>query len=162
MTDVAEVENAIAEGFPFTFWVGGKPRPKGSLQAVCSRNKAHTVLIKEDIEGSKAWRQAIARHARKQLPQGWVPAETPVVVTISCFFERELGVNGKVMPTHATEYPVGARFFGDSDKLARNVNDALKDAKVIADDRYVVRCLVNKEFAGEGCPAGAQITVEMR
>lgn len=159
MTDTLEETN-LTECFPFTFWVGGKPRPKGSLNGVCSRNKAHTVIMREQVD-NKPWRRAVAKAAKAQLPPGWVPYVGPTSVTISVFFERETGVGGKVKPSHSTVYPVAPEF-GDEDKHSRLVKDALQDAGLIDDDRYVVRCLVTKFFAGEGCPPGAQITVEPR
>lgn len=155
MTDTLETENAI-ECFPFTFWVGGKPRPKGSMK--CNRDRNHT--LREQVD-NKAWRRAVVKAARAQLPPGWVPYAGPMIVTISAFFERERGVGGQVMPSHGTVCPVASQF-GDVDKLSRLVNDALQDAGLIDNDRFVVRCLVNKEFAGDGAPPGAQISVEVR
>lgn len=150
---------SISEDWPITFWVSGKARPKGSLQAHCLRDRKHTIVQREGVEGSKEWRQAVARAARAQLPDGWVSYAGPVAVRISCFFEREIGVGGEVMPSSAGTHPTAQRGFGDTDKLARNVNDALTDAGVISDDRYVVRIGIDKEFVAPGAPPGAQITV---
>lgn len=159
MTDTLEETN-LTECFPFTFWVGGKPRPKGSLSGRCLRDRNHTVVMREQVD-NKAWRRAVAQAAKAQLPPCWVPYADAMIVTVSVFFERERGVSGEIMPSYGTAYPV-APVFGDEDKHSRMVKDALKDAGMIKDDRFVVRCLVNQEFAGPDCPAGAQITVEMR
>ena len=43
-------------------------------------------------------------------------------------------------PSHETSFPT-ALDLGDTDKLQRNVGDALQDAKLIADDSLIVKWL---------------------
>lgn len=137
-----------------TFWVPGKARPKGSMK--CNRDRQHT--MREQVD-NKAWRRAVGVAARAAW--GGAPAiDYPVEMWASIFYIREIGVAGKVKPSHSTPFPVAPEF-GDSDKLARLINDALQDARVLVDDNLVIRCVVGKYFATEDGPGGAQISLLM-
>ena len=128
------------------FWVPGKARPKGSLAGRCLRNRAHTVVMREQVD-NKRWRAAIAREARAEWKDA-APVEEPVGVLIAVFFERERTAAGALLPSHSTEYPCAPEF-GDEDKHSRMVKDALQDAGALKDDRYVVECHVSKLFVTE-------------
>jgi len=103
----------------------------------------------EQVKGSKPWRDAVARaaaaHARVQ---GWATVTGPVEVRVEFVFVRPKSAPGRVFPI--------TRSSGDIDKLCRNVNDALVDAGVIADDSQIVSLVATKLHAAE---ASARITV---
>lgn len=124
-----------------SFTVHGTPKPKGSL-----RHIGHGRMV-EQVNGSKEWRETVAWAAR-QAHSG--PAlDGPLIVTAIVYLPRP--------KTNRDAYPT-KRWSGDSDKHARNINDALVDAGVIVDDSLIIDSITRKRFA-DHCPPGAHIAV---
>lgn len=153
------------------FRVNGRPRTKGSLKAYCMKNAAHTMRIEEEVAESKSWRAKVARACREHQLAGNGALrrfEGPVEVRLVFWFPREQAVGGGPIPTHDTLWPT-AITVGDSDKLARNVLDALSmpakrahaplTSGLIKDDSQVVSLAVVKFWETEENPAGAWILV---
>jgi len=151
--------------------VGGRPRTKGSMLPICTRDAKHTVYLDEDITGSKLWRKRVARALREaQLAEHgkFLQYDGPVEVRLVMFFPQTQAVAGGPIPTHATEWPTDIKI-GDADKLARNILDTLSTPKkrsemegcsaLILDDSQVVLLSVAKFWTAEGFEPGAQILV---
>lgn len=144
----------------------GRPRTKGSLRGVCTRNRSHTIHYSEEVEDSPRWRKIMARALREaQLAEygRLLQHEGPVKVTLNFPFARPDGAIGQLpFPTHIT--------LGDLDKLTRNALDALSTPKkreqfescsaLLADDSQVVRLDVAKWWASEDIRPGVHIIVE--
>lgn len=163
----------------YTFGVEGKPRPKGSLK--CMGGRSHNMV--EAVESSKPWklhmirtiRQAFGIEPVKALHRGhlkvigwtrggspWEPWAGAVEVVAVFRFERELskavGKAGEVLPSHSDPWPV-ADDIGDTDKLCRNLGDALEQAGLIANDRNIVRWRAVKRWVEPGEVTGVFVEV---
>jgi len=127
-------------------WVPGHPKTKGSLTNQGGR-------MVESVRGSGDWRRAIADRAEADMrnrhgidPRGVEPFDGPVSVTFIA-----------VLPTEDVTH----HGTGDVDKLARNLLDALQDARVYRDDTQVV--VLNGAEASmyaTGLPAGMLIRAD--
>lgn len=105
--------------------VTGRARTKGSLDAV--RRPDGSTYMRENNLQSKPWRAKVARACREyQLAEFGAlrQFEGPVEVRCVFFLPRTESVNGGLVPTSATEWPTSI-VTGDTDKLLRNVGDAL-------------------------------------
>jgi Holliday junction resolvase RusA-like endonuclease len=158
------------------FRAGGRPRTKGSLRPICTRDRRHTVHLEEEVEESKFWRKVVARACREhQLATNgkFLQYIGPVEVRLVFFFPRteakRAGAGtGMPIPTHATEWPIHITL-GDADKLARNVLDALSTPKrrqdapltsaLLADDSQVVKLSVAKFWSTADNWPGVQVLV---
>ena len=136
----------------WTFEVEGKPRPKGSLKCLgAGRGKPHNMI--ESVESSVPWKLAAIRTIRREfgiepiknghkvvgwLRRGvaWEPFGA-VAVWAAFYFVRERGVGGEVLPSHSRPWP-DADDIGDTDKLCRNLGDALEQSGLIGNDRGIV------------------------
>lgn len=140
--------------------VAGRARTKGSLDFVRRANGSS--YVKENNPLSKPWRALVARAAREyQLAEfgSLLRHEGPVEVRCVFFLPREESVNGGPVPSSATEWPVSITT-GDTDKLLRNVGDALltparkADAPytsaLLKDDSQIVRWHGLKIWVDEG------------
>jgi Holliday junction resolvase RusA-like endonuclease len=132
-------------------WIEGKPRPKGSLKPnVHRRRNGRMAVTLHDDPDSEAWKLKMIAGIREQCKitpvivgrviTGFDPAPYPgpVQVYAAFYFERRQSVNGGPLPTHATDWPM-ADDIGDTDKLQRNLGDALEQSGLIANDRNIIR-----------------------
>jgi hypothetical protein len=125
------------------FRVDGKARPKGSFTPVPKRrsNGSLYVWMKPSSPDCDLWARHVTAVARQALALvgGTVgdvtgfPTVLPVRVRTWFGFERPARTT-----VEGNEYAPVSEYFGDWDKLLRNVLDALKTAGVYADDRLVV------------------------
>lgn len=143
--------------------VSGRPGPKGSVNAFCTRcAKRHlppAVVVKEESEVGAAFRKLIARQCRDL---GEMPL-TGIETIATIFIDRQHEVRGGVtqltyVPSSRTAWPIH-RNSGDIEKHVRVLHDALQDAGVLADDCLVVHLDVWKLWANEEHPAGVNFTV---
>lgn len=105
--------------------VAGRARTKGSLDAV--RRPDGGTYMRENNPQSKPWRAKVARVCREyQLAEFGALRrfEGPAEVRCVFFLPRRESVNGGLAPTSDTEWPTSI-VTGDTDKLLRNVGDAL-------------------------------------
>lgn len=105
--------------------VSGRARTKGSLDPV--RRPNGSTYMRENNPESKPWRAKVARACREyQLAEFGALRRFEGAVEVRCvfFLPRTDSVNGGVVPSHDTEWPT-AITTGDTDKLLRNVGDAL-------------------------------------
>jgi hypothetical protein len=146
------------------FRVDGKARPKGSLTPVPVRGKPGKFWLKESSTDGPLWRRHVKAGAHRALRDnlggvhvGWVtgfPTVLPVRVLMRFGFERIVGTK-----VEGAEHAPVSQYFGDLDKLIRNVLDALTDAGVYADDRQVTRCEAEKRYVASGEVAHTLIEV---
>ena len=121
-----------------------QPRPKGSLNGRCLRDRSHTVVYREQVADSKDYRKAVAAYAKQEMRRCELPAEPfdqAVKVRVVFYLAKSHVMKaGKrtdsFWPSHDTPFPT-AHDIGDLDKMCRNVGDALQDAKLIADDSLI-------------------------
>ncbi len=142
--------------------VAGRPRPKGSLKCLGGAGGRRHVMV-EQVEGSKPWKLEMIRAIRAEFgivpvkrgnvvvawksarekggPGLWTPYAGAVEVRALFRFERTLscaaGSIGQVIPSHDMPWPI-ADDFGDTDKLQRNLGDALQQSGLIAEDRLII------------------------
>lgn len=144
------------------FWVPGHPKTKGSLQPrakrchCCPACKGYVGKPQlRDSVASHRWRQLVTYQAEQAIKAVYPPArqllfpiaaDVPVGVHLDFFLEV------------ASAIQHGA---GDSDKLERNVLDALKDAGVYADDVQVVPLSSNKSIADPLVGPGVRVYVRI-
>lgn len=158
------------------FRAGGRPRTKGSLKVYCTKGPGHKIHLEEEVTESKDWRKVVARASREwQLERygSFLRYPDPVEVRLVFHFPRDLEVRageltGNIIPSHATLWPTHITL-GDSDKLARNVLDALSmPAKrsqaplcsaLIEDDSQVVKLSVAKFWSGADREPGVDVLV---
>jgi Holliday junction resolvase RusA-like endonuclease len=139
------------------FRVPGRARTKGSLKAYCRKDRAHTIRLQEEVEDSKKWRHHFAVHTQRHMRKTWGrllkhdgPVEVRLLVWLAPDFSKAQGAApDTVVPSHDTPFPTYIDQ-GDTDKFARNVDDALKDAGMITDDSRVVTLLVAKRWLPQG------------
>lgn len=137
--------------------VEGQARTKGSMRPVQRRRNvggeslgvAHARLV-EDTAGSKEWRATVAWRVRQGIRSAG-PVSGPVRVTIMAFLSQPKS-NRDLYPT--------AQRTGDTDKIARNVFDALVDAGAIVDDAQVITHACMKEWATDASRPYTVIEVE--
>jgi Holliday junction resolvase RusA-like endonuclease len=133
------------------FHAAGRARTKGSLKVITPRGRKP--ILAEDHALSKPWRNRMVAAIRLSNPEvnraDHVPYDKPVTVRATFVFER------KGPSAQGLAWPVvnaGVNASGDIDKLLRNLLDALKDARLIADD-----CLVVALTGVKAWPIGNQI-----
>lgn len=140
------------------FRVDGRPRTKGSLKPITPRGQK-TRLI-EDHPHSKPWRIKIAKQLRSLLPYLADPKHTPhagaVEIAVTFWFAQQ-GPTAKTLPFPTVNAGIYAN--GDIDKLERNLMDALKDARVIADDSLCVTMSSKKRWANAYAAPGIDVVV---
>jgi Holliday junction resolvase RusA-like endonuclease len=123
-----------------------QPKPKGSLNGRCLRDRKHTVVYREDVIDSKRYRTAVRNACVKEMRNArWEMAPTAKAVSVRAMFylaKSHVVKAGKrtdaYWPSHETPFPT-AHDIGDLDKMCRNVGDALTDAKLIADDSLITK-----------------------
>lgn len=134
-------------------FVPGHPKTKGSLDHI-GQGK-----MRENVQGSKAWRQLMAYRLRQAWNAenevaGWpdrVPREPLAgAVRVSAMF---------YLPCARGQRSLIARGSGDVDKLVRNLLDALTDSGVIKDDAQVTGIICDKAEAHALAPQGVKVTV---
>lgn len=128
-----------------TFWLPGKPRPKGSWNVVPSKTTGRPVFV--GPKGLKGWQRAATEAARVAWP--WAPLEGAVAVDIVVHLARPKTV-ARMHPT--------SRWDGDGDKFERAVWDALTGVCFV-DDAQVVEWTGRKVYT-DGAP-GVQVTVRL-
>lgn len=148
------------------FRVDGRPRTKGSLKATCTRNRSHTIRYQEETKDSSRWRREIALACQRHQRAMWgklLGHEGAVEVRLVAYFDRQLSVaqgvaEGTIIPSHLGLFPTDIKL-GDTDKLARNVGDALTDSGIIRDDSQVTDFMVAKRWSTPAHPAGVEVLV---
>jgi crossover junction endodeoxyribonuclease RusA len=122
----------------WTLVVHGRAAPQGSkdLMTKASGQK----YMKESSDNVKPWRTKIRRACLGPDGRPLAVFTGPVVVSIDFEFRQA--------KSNQDDYPTGQNI-GDVDKLTRAVLDALTQAGVIEDDRYVVHVSASKAWGGD-------------
>jgi len=129
------------------FVVHGKPRPKGSMRVVGPHGRGG---MKESNPAAAPWREAVkwaALHATTvseyATGQAFTRLTGPVEVDVVFAFDKPASA-----PKRRRIWPI-TRSTYDTDKLLRNVFDALCDAAVLRDDSQVVKVTGTKTYCGD-------------
>jgi crossover junction endodeoxyribonuclease RusA len=143
--------------------IDGRPRPKGSM--VCQGGRQHRLV--ESVKDSTAWKLTMIRAIRAEygiVPikdgnrvvgwRDWEPINTPIGVGAVFMFWPENGVT-------EDKYPIG-RVYGDTDKLCRNLGDAMEQSGLIKDDNLIVAWGAEKRWCVEGESPGVIFDVVPR
>lgn len=133
------------------FDVIGTPKPQGSKRAFVRGSRA--MLVESAGEPLKDWRTSVAWAARAAAQGHDTPLDGPLYARITFRFRRPTSA-----PKKRRTWPC-TRSSGDLDKLTRAVFDALADAGLIADDARIVGLSALKDYAADGEPTGATISV---
>ena len=142
-----------------SFWVPGKPAPKGSHRAFVHRGRA---IVTDDTPATKQWERAVMIAARYAMRGATMfAAGVPVSVSVTFAVKRPrshygTGKNASALKQDAPLFPVGR--IGDVDKLLRSALDGLT-GEVFADDCQVVAVEGRKIYAPAGQPIGAEVRV---
>ncbi len=130
-----------------------QPRPKGSLNGRCLRDRKHTVVYREQVDGSSHYRTVVKKSCAEEMRRCEIfgePYGRAVNVRAVFYMAKSHVIKAgkrteEFWPSHQTPFPT-AHDLGDTDKLCRNVGDALQDAKLIADDSLIVTWLDPKKL----------------
>lgn len=122
------------------FTVPGEPVPKGSMRAILPKGGKRPVAIPSNAAKQTRWTETIRHYARAAIDS--IPGhsqEGPFAVRILFYVRapKSLPRNRDVWPTRRP----------DADKLCRCLLDGLTGT-VWRDDSQVVRCIVEKRYAG--------------
>jgi Holliday junction resolvase RusA-like endonuclease len=141
----------------FTLRVLGTPAPQGSKRAFKHKTTGKLVVVEQQHDRVKSWRQAIL-DAVENAP-GF---DCPVSLSITFLLERKAGHygtgrNAGILRPSAPQFP-GA--MPDLSKLVRATEDALTNAGVWRDDGQVVTLHVAKRWADPVTLPGAIILIK--
>jgi Holliday junction resolvase RusA-like endonuclease len=154
----ADLADTSILSWQWRLWVPGIPAPQGSKEPLPiyagkgpNRRLVRIVLRESSNVALKKWRATVDAAARK----AWTTDPYGGPFDLGCRF---------LMPvwqaTRTGDWPTNNRI-GDLSHLVRAVEDALKTAGVIKDDRYVVGYLgtpdTSKRFARPGEETGCEI-----
>ena len=138
-----------------TFWVIGKPQPKGSKQAFARKRKdgsAFATLV-DTNKHAMDWQHWVKACALAEMPYDW-DRQRPVSVSLEFIFERpksHLTSKGEIRKGYDNEHTKKP----DIDKLARTVLDGLTGV-YFTDDCQV--CFLHA-LKGYGPQNGCQVTI---
>lgn len=113
----------------FQYFIPGVPKPQGSKTSGVNRKTGKT-FVREDNAGTKPWRKRMVE-ALQENGKPRAVFEDAVWVRLRFVFLRPKSHGPDSLPT--------SKQLGDVDKLTRNVLDALTQAKVITDDKFVIK-----------------------
>jgi Holliday junction resolvase RusA-like endonuclease len=132
------------------------PRPKGSLAPKGNRYRKGPVQMVESVVDSTRWK-TVMTNALQVAVSHEMPAGHPRAVWLESVgqwrklndgfpFPGDVAVTALfLMPRRPVDIqegrlrPTGDSIFGDTDKLCRNLGDAIEAAGVVADDRQISR-----------------------
>lgn len=151
------------------------PRPKGSLEPVGNRYRKGPVKLVESVADSTRWKTvmtnalqvAVSDHVDpptdqlrgvgavwlssikewRRMRDGFPFAGDVAVAALFLFARRPVDIR------EGRERPTGDRLFGDTDKLCRNLGDAIEAAGVLKDDRQISTWEAGKRFQMADAPA---------
>lgn len=110
-------------------FIPGVPKPQGSKSAGVGRSGK--AFLREDNKGTKPWRKRMVEQLQGDDGKPLIVFDSAVWVRLRFVFVRPKSHPLMSLPT--------SKRLGDVDKLTRNVLDALTQAGVIADDKFVVK-----------------------
>lgn len=142
----------------FTLFVPGIPVPQGSKSVTRSGR------MFEANKKTGPWRATVKAAAEQQIAmtEGWAILDGPLAASMLFSFPRPrshygTGRNSDVVKSSAPSRPLGPP---DTDKLARNVADAMTTAKVWVDDSRMVDLTASKHYANGDEQPGVFIIIQ--
>jgi Holliday junction resolvase RusA-like endonuclease len=138
--------------------VHGTPSPKGSL-AYKGHTKKGVPVLQEQVRRSPQWRQRVVNNLVEYAQSHTLPTpkrDVPIGLEVTFTFPRPTshygtGRNHNTLKPSAPAYPTGHNL-GDTDKLLRNILDAMQDAGIVADDAQVVEVTGRKTYPDSNDP----------
>lgn len=129
----------------------GTPAPQGSKRAFKHRHTGRVVVVEQQHDRVKAWRDAVTAAAQLAPTVPTARFDGPVLVGIIFALPRpkshyRTGRHAHELRPDAPRWPTGTP---DLSKLARSTEDALTDAGVLADDSRIVREVLAKVYADD-------------
>lgn len=110
-------------------FIPGVPKPQGSKTSGVNQRTGKT-FVREDNKGTKPWRKRMVEQLQDDRGRPLHRFDSAVWVSLRFVFLRPRSHDANSLPT--------SKLLGDVDKLTRNVLDALTQARVITDDKYVI------------------------
>lgn len=111
-------------------FIAGVPKPQGSKTSGVNERTGKT-FVREDNAGTKPWRKRMVEALQNERGRPLHRFDSAVWVSLRFVFLRP--------KSHAPDSLPTSKLLGDVDKLTRNVLDALTQAGVITDDKYVIK-----------------------
>lgn len=111
-------------------FIPGVPKPQGSKTSGMNERTGKT-FVREDNAGTKPWRKRMVEALQNERGRPLHRFDSAVWVSLRFVFLRP--------KSHAPDSLPTSKLLGDVDKLTRNVLDALTQAGVITDDKYVIK-----------------------
>jgi crossover junction endodeoxyribonuclease RusA len=133
-----------------SFFVPGLPISKGSAKAFVNKHTGRAIVTQDNRELQKPWAYKISLAAKQEL-KGSKPAEGPVMIELSFYFDRPKSHRNIVNSWHV--------FKPDADKLLRCVLDALTGV-CWKDDSQVCAIQVMKCYDDDKTGQGVQINLK--
>lgn len=131
-------------------WIPGRPEPKGSMTRLPPARPGGKARWINDNPRYDDWEETmVATLAMRDGNRRKQPLDCPVELVTEFYLP-------KPPTTKFREAPIGEGI-GDLDKLVRGVGDAIKKARIYADDARVTRIIAEKFYALPGHPAGARV-----
>ncbi len=129
-------------------FIPGIPKPQGSKTSGLNHKTGKT-FVREDNAGTKPWRKRMVEGLQDSHGVPLAQFDSAVAVVLRFVFVRPKSHKRDSMPT--------SKALGDVDKLARNVLDALTQAGIITDDKFVLKLAAEKVY---GPNPGLHVSVE--
>lgn len=120
-------------------FIPGVPKPQGSKTSGINKRTGKT-FVREDNKGTKPWRKRMVEALQDDAGRPRARFDSAVWVRLRFVFVRPKSHAADTLPT--------SKALGDVDKLTRNVLDALTQAGVIADDKFVVQLRMVEKVYG--------------
>lgn len=138
-----------SKNWSWSCFVPGAPVPQsrvvpGRWDRLGRWHKAHYPKL------SAGYRNELRLALQSARPQTSFAVAFPVRCTITAFIGRPKGRNGQTTQAGKAAYPVAQRF-GDSSNYAKQVEDALVDARILQNDSYVADLHSRKRWADDLC-----------
>lgn len=124
-------------------------------------------VMREEVEQSTPWKLHVIREIRARFGiepikngnvvtgwRNWIPHDGPISVTVAFSFWPEVG-----RESHSGYWPT-ATDIGDTDKLCRNLGDALEQSGLILNDRQIVHWDAWKRWCKTGEGPGMDVLIE--
>lgn len=125
--------------------IPGVAAPQGS-----KRHVGHGRLV-EASKRVKPWRELVSQQVAKALPEGYVPFEGPVELSVIFYLPRPAAAKNRMLPHKGGP--------GDVDKLARAIGDAITTSGLWKDDAQVTDLTAKKRYASGGTEPRTSIIV---
>lgn len=135
--------------------INGTPAQQGSKRGFVNRKTGRAIVVETNDANKRTWRQdvfaAAGEHRSAHPFDPPMPMSGPLRVGLTFLLRR---------PVSAPKKRVWPETQPDVDKLARGLLDALVEAGVLEDDKFVIELVATKKYAEASVPPGAVVSIE--